>query len=64
MFPNLVISTLSPENNLTVYNAASSQKTLAIILAIALLGMPMVIAYTVSIYWIFRGKVKIDHASY
>jgi cytochrome d ubiquinol oxidase subunit II len=33
-------------------------------LVIALIGMPMVIAYTVSIYWIFRGKVKISSTSY
>jgi hypothetical protein len=26
--------------------------------------VPIVIAYTVCIYWIFRGKVKIDRMSY
>ena len=25
--------------------------------------MPVVIAYTVCIYWIFRGKVKLDRMS-
>lgn len=33
-------------------------------LVIALLGLPLVLAYTVSIYWIFRGKVKLDRMSY
>jgi cytochrome d ubiquinol oxidase subunit II len=33
-------------------------------LIIALLGMPIVIAYTISIYWIFRGKVELDPTSY
>jgi cytochrome d ubiquinol oxidase subunit II len=33
-------------------------------LIIAGIGMPVVIAYTVSIYWIFRGKVKLDRLSY
>jgi cytochrome d ubiquinol oxidase subunit II len=33
-------------------------------LIIAILGMPCVVAYTASIYWIFRGKVKIDNFSY
>ena len=33
-------------------------------LIIAIIGMPFVLAYTVSIYWIFRGKVKLDSASY
>lgn len=64
MFPNVVASVPSPEHSLTLYNAASSQKTLAIMLTIALIGMPMVLVYTTSIYWIFRGKVKLDPASY
>ena len=34
------------------------------ILVIAALGVPLVLAYTVSIYWIFRGKVKLDSSSY
>jgi cytochrome bd ubiquinol oxidase subunit II len=29
-----------------------------------LIGVPVVLAYTVSIYWIFRGKVKLDKTSY
>jgi len=64
MYPNLVYSQPSPENSLTVYNAASSQKTLGIMLTIALIGVPIVLAYTVSIYWIFRGRVKLDRMSY
>jgi len=64
MFPNLVRSLPNPELSLTIYNAASSQKTLSIMLTIAAIGMPLVIAYTVSIYWIFRGKVKLDATSY
>lgn len=58
IFPNLVISNPNPELSLTIYNAASSPKTLHIMLIMALIGMPIVIAYTASIYWIFRGKVK------
>jgi len=64
MYPNLVFSSPVAANSLTIYNAASSQKTLGIMLIIALIGMPIVIAYTVSIYWIFRGKVKLTEMSY
>src|SRR5690242_19197633 len=64
IFPNLVYSLPNPENSLNVYNAASSHKTLGIMLVIACLGLPVVLAYTISIYWIFRGKVKIDRMSY
>ncbi|HOC25312.1 MAG TPA: cytochrome d ubiquinol oxidase subunit II [bacterium] len=63
-YPNLIYSNPQPANSLTIYNAASSQKTLQIMLIIALCGVPMVLAYTGSIYWIFRGKVKLDAHSY
>jgi len=64
MFPNLIYSLPHPENSLTAYNSASSPKTLGIMLTIAIIGVPAVLAYTVSIYWIFRGKVKLDKMSY
>ncbi|HEX2983346.1 MAG TPA: cytochrome d ubiquinol oxidase subunit II [Ignavibacteriales bacterium] len=64
IFPNIVLSNPFPMNSLTVYNGASSQKTLGIMLIIAIIGIPFVLAYTVSIYWIFRGKVKLNKMSY
>ena len=64
IFPNIVFSNSNPEYSLTLYNAASSEKTLTIMLIIALIGIPFVFAYTITIYWIFRGKVKIDEMSY
>lgn len=64
MYPNLVLSNPEAANSLTIHNAASSHKTLGIMFTIALTGVPIVIAYTVSIYWIFRGKVRIDRMSY
>jgi cytochrome d ubiquinol oxidase subunit II len=63
-YPNLVFSQPNPENSLNIYNAASSQKTLGIMLIIACIGVPIVLAYTACIYWIFRGKVKMDRTSY
>jgi len=64
MYPNLVLSNPLPGNSLNIHNAASSQKTLGIMLTMALIGVPAVLAYTVSVYWIFRGKVKLDKMSY
>jgi cytochrome d ubiquinol oxidase subunit II len=64
IFPNLIYSLPNPENSLTIHNAASSPKTLGIMLIIAIIGVPIVIAYTICIYWIFRGKVKMDRMSY
>ncbi|MBX3436651.1 MAG: cytochrome d ubiquinol oxidase subunit II [Planctomycetaceae bacterium] len=64
LFPNLITSNPHPENSLTIYNAASSQKTLRIMAVIALLGMPFVLTYTGIVYWTFRGKVRLEHHSY
>jgi len=64
MYPNLVLSNPVAAHSLTIRNAASSAKTLGIMLTLALIGLPVVLAYTVSIYWIFRGKVKLDRMSY
>lgn len=64
IFPNIVYASNDPANSLNIYNAASSQETLKIMLIIALIGIPFVLAYTISIYWIFRGKVKLTNMSY
>lgn len=64
LFPNLVTSAPVPENSLTIYNAASSQKTLGIMAIIAAMGMPFVVSYTAIVYWTFRGKVTLDKHSY
>jgi len=64
IFPNMVYSSLNPANSLTIYNAASSPRTLRIMLTIALIGMPLVISYTSAIYYIFRGKVQLGEHSY
>ena len=60
----MIPSSPEPENSLDIYSGASSPKTLQIMLIIALIGMPLVLAYTASIYWIFRGKVKLEPHSY
>ncbi len=57
IFPNLVVAKNDPEFSLTIYNAASSQGTLWIMFVIAVIGMPIVIAYTAIVYWTFRGKI-------
>jgi cytochrome d ubiquinol oxidase subunit II len=64
LYPNLVVSSISPDYNLTIFNASSSQKTLGIMAIIALIGMPFVLGYTAAIYWAFRGKVRLSEHSY
>jgi cytochrome d ubiquinol oxidase subunit II len=64
LFPNLLISTIDSAYNLTIYNAASQPNTLAVMLIIALIGIPFVLLYTSGIYYIFRGKVVLGPRSY
>lgn len=59
-FPNLVQATGGADLNITIYNASSGVLTLSIMLGIALVGMPIVIAYSIYVYRIFRGKVNIN----
>jgi cytochrome d ubiquinol oxidase subunit II len=65
LFPNIVTSR-DPANSLTIFDphVASSQRTLTIMLIIAIIGMPLVLAYTSVIYWTFRGKVQLGDHSY
>jgi len=64
MFPHMVYAPDDPAHSLTVYNGASTQKTLRIMFTIALIGIPIVLAYTISVYYIFRGKVQLTKDSY
>lgn len=64
-FPNAIRAVNDPvQLSMTIWNSASSHKTLAILHLIALIGIPMVLGYTIAIYYIFRGKVKLDSTSY
>ena len=64
-FPVLLRSTIDPaQYSITIFNAASSEKTLKILLTIAAVGVPLVLAYGYWIYRIFRGKVRLDSHSY
>ena len=63
LFPNIVVSTISPDYNLTIYNAASTALTLKNLMMVTLIGVPLVAAYTISVFWIFKGKVTIDKMS-
>lgn len=64
-FPNLVRSSINPEQySLTFYNSAASPLTLRVLLIIVLIGIPLVLAYGTMVYRIFRGKVKIEPTSY
>jgi cytochrome bd ubiquinol oxidase subunit II len=64
LFPRLVPSSIDLAYSLTIYNASSTHRTLATMLVIALIGMPVVLAYTILIYRVFKGKVLLTKESY
>ena len=64
LYPTLLISSIDPKYSITIYNAASSQKSLGIMLTIVLIGAPLLAAYFLFLYKTFNGKVKLDDTSY
>jgi cytochrome d ubiquinol oxidase subunit II len=64
LYPLLVPALGRWPAGLSIYSSASSPLTLRTMLLIALVGMPLVVAYTVVIYRQFRGPVRLDEASY
>jgi cytochrome d ubiquinol oxidase subunit II len=46
------------ETSLTVANSSSSDLTLTVMLVVAVIGLPLVTAYTIIVYRTFTGKVK------
>jgi cytochrome bd ubiquinol oxidase subunit II len=64
VFPYLLYSSGNSQNSITVYNAAASEKTMKILLIIALIGTPLVGIYTAFVFWTFKGKVRLDETSY
>lgn len=64
LFPTLLYSTIDPSFDITIYNAASSDKALSIMLTIAAIGTPLVLIYTIFVYTTFKGKVRLDDTSY
>jgi cytochrome d ubiquinol oxidase subunit II len=56
-FPALVRA-IDPAHSLTLSNASSSETALHAMLIVALVGMPIVLAYTFWLYRTFRGPVS------
>jgi cytochrome d ubiquinol oxidase subunit II len=63
LFPKLVPALGAPELSLTVVNASSGGLTPKAMFIIALLGMPLVIGYTIWVYRAFKGKVDVSQES-
>jgi cytochrome bd ubiquinol oxidase subunit II len=62
LYPNVMVSSIDPAYNLTVYNASSSDYTLRIMTIIALLFVPVVLIYQGWSFWVFRARVTEESA--
>ena len=60
LFPKLMPSTLDAEWSLTIYNASSSELTLTIMSVVALIFLPIILAYQGYSYYVFRQRVTRD----
>lgn len=59
IFPQVMPSSLDPAWSLTIYNASSSPYTLTVMSVVALIFVPIVLAYQGWSYWVFRERVTI-----
>ncbi|MCG8306687.1 MAG: cytochrome d ubiquinol oxidase subunit II [Cytophagales bacterium] len=64
LYPTLLISSIDSAYNIDIYNAASSTKSMQIMLIMVAIGAPLVLGYTLFVYRTFKGKVKLDETSY
>jgi cytochrome d ubiquinol oxidase subunit II len=60
LFPFLMPSSSNPNASLTVWDASSSKLTLGIMLAAAVIFVPIITAYTTWAYYVLRGPVTVE----
>lgn len=60
MFPFVMPSVTDPNSSLTLWDAASSQKTLGIMLIVTVIFLPLIMVYTAWVYRVMRGKVTVQ----
>ncbi|MCI0477440.1 MAG: cytochrome d ubiquinol oxidase subunit II, partial [Anaerolineales bacterium] len=58
LFPRVLISSTDPKFNLTIHNASSTPYTLTIMTVVAVIFVPIVLAYQGWTYWVFRKRVS------
>ena len=57
LYPNVLISTLDPANNLTVHNAASAPYSLKVMTIVVAIFLPAVLVYQAWTYHVFRRRI-------
>lgn len=57
LFPRVMVSNIKAEYSLTISNASSSANTLSLMTKVALIFVPIILAYQIWSYWVFRKRV-------
>ncbi len=57
LYPRILISTLNPDYSLTIANASSTPYTLTVMTIVAVIFVPIVLAYLGWTYWVFRQRL-------
>lgn len=60
LYPNLIPSSIDAQYSLTAFNSSSSAYTLTIMTIVAVIFVPIVIAYQIWMYTIFRKRLKVE----
>jgi cytochrome d ubiquinol oxidase subunit II len=60
LYPNVMISSTSPEYNLTIYNSSASQYTLGVMTWVAGILVPFVLVYQAWSYIVFKKRLTKD----
>jgi len=63
MFPNVLVSSISPEHSLTIWNSSSSAYTLKLMSITAAIFVPIVLAYQIWSYYVFRRRISPRNAN-
>ncbi|MBO4335254.1 MAG: cytochrome d ubiquinol oxidase subunit II [Desulfovibrio sp.] len=64
LYPGIILSSLDPAASITVMNGASSPLTLKIMLAVVVVMVPIVIAYQVWMYRLFKDPLEVPKSVY
>jgi len=60
MFPFIMPSSTNPVSSLTLWDAASSQKTMGIMFIVTIIFLPLILIYTSWVFRVLRGKVTVQ----
>jgi cytochrome bd-type quinol oxidase subunit 2 len=58
LYPNVMVSSTSAANNLTVHNTASGAYSLKVMTVVVVIFLPFVLAYQTWTYYVFRRRVS------